>query len=367
MTDLAVYEPAAAQVAIPDRNDTDSWVGVVSDVIKVANVIFDTPFVPEGLRGSAPAVAAAILAGREMGIGPMTSLQHIHVIKGKPAQSALLMRALIQAAGHKWEDGDVTDTRAVVRGCRRGESSWAEVVFTADQAKHAGIDLGKYPADKLYARATSRLARRKFADVIAGMPYSAEDLEDGEDGGGTVAEPPAAAAPDSKPRTAQRKTRTTDAPSAQAAVTPAAAEPRPPAGAGGALPPLPGEEEVSSGPVPSGQPAGNEPAPGPDDTDYDTPGTATDPQVKAIVTILSKSFAIDRDDQQREICAHIANREVKSRKNLSRNEAVAIIDTLSHWQKQARREGMDPKDYAFAVMAAQEAARAQDAAGEPGE
>ena len=163
-------------------------------------------------------------------------------------------------------------------------------------------------------------------------------------------------------RTAQRRQRTPNAPSA-----PAAAPPADQSGAGGALPPLPGEEEVSSGPVPSGQPAGNEPAPGPDDTDYDTPGTATDPQVKAIVTILSKSFAIDRDDQQREICAHIANREVKSRKNLSRNQAVAIIDTLSHWQKQARREGMDPKDYAFAVMAAQEAARAQDAAGEPGE
>jgi len=370
VNEIAVYQPRGEVAAREPHRDIDSWIQVVSDVIKIANVICDTPFVPDGLRGSAPAVAAAILSGREMGLGMMTSLANIDVIKGKPTQKALLMRAMIQAQGHKWADVDVSDTRVVVKGCRRGESEWTEVTFTAAQAKTAGIDLGKYPADKLYARASSRLARRKFADVIMGMPYTPEDLEDGvdDDAIGTVAEtaaPPAPAAPDSKPRTAQRKTRTPDAPSAQAAVTPAAAEPRPPAGAGGALPPLPGEEEVSSGPVPSGQPAGNEPAPGPDDTDYDTPGTATDPQVKAIVTILSKSFAIDRDDQQREICAHIANREVKSRKNLSRNQAVAIIDTLSHWQKQAKREGMDPKDYAFAVMAAQEAARAQDAAGEP--
>ena len=74
-----------------------------------------------------------------------SSLQHIHVIKGKPGQSALLMRALIQARGHKWEDVDVSDTRAVVKGCRKGESAWAEASFTADQARKAGIDLGKYP------------------------------------------------------------------------------------------------------------------------------------------------------------------------------------------------------------------------------
>ena len=181
MTDLEVYQPKApAVIPASGLQDTDSWITVVRDIIKIADVIYDTPFVPDGLRGSSPAVAAAMLAGREMGLGIMTSLANIDVIRGKPTQKALLMRAMILSRGHKWQDGDVTGTRAVVRGCRKGESEWTEVVFTADQARHAGIDLGKYPADKLYARATSRLARRKFADVIMGMPYSAEELEDGE-------------------------------------------------------------------------------------------------------------------------------------------------------------------------------------------
>jgi len=230
MTDLEVYQPATppAAIAASGHQDTDSWITVVRDIIRIADVIYDTPFVPDGLRGSSPAVAAAMLAGREMGLGIMTSLANIDVIRGKPTQKALLMRAMILSRGHKWQDGDVTDTRAVVRGCRKGESEWTEVTFTADQAKRAGIDLGKYPADKLYARATSRLARRKFADVIMGMPYSAEELEDGEVQGDVPAlpaaqnghEPPKPAA-----RSARRKTA-----AAGAAAHPETAQPRQPWG-----------------------------------------------------------------------------------------------------------------------------------------
>src|SRR5262250_2477865 len=106
MTEVEVYRPKS-EVAVPGAQDTDSWITVVRDIIKIAEVIYDTPFVPDGLRGSAPAVAAAMLAGREMGLGIMTSLANIDVIRGKPSQKPLLMRAMIQAQGHKWEDVDV--------------------------------------------------------------------------------------------------------------------------------------------------------------------------------------------------------------------------------------------------------------------
>ena len=330
MSEIQVYQ-SRAEVAVPAVHDTDSWVQVVSDVIKMSNVIYDTPFVPDGLRGSAPAVAAAILAGREMGIGPMTSLQHIHVIKGKPAQSALLMRALIQSAGHKWEDGDVTDTRAVVRGCRRGESSWTEVSFTADQAKRAGIDLGKYPADKLYARATSRLARRKFADVIAGMPYSAEDLEDGIEGDEAL---PAITAPPEpeKPRTAQRRPRAQTSPPAQAAPPSAAGAVASPssAGAGGDLPPLPGEDEPPADPS----------------------GPITPDQLTAIWTVLSKTyyFGPDEKDAACGVCAQILRRDLASSKDMSKAEASAVLDTLAHWHKQADVLGEEPRGYLLVML-----------------
>src|SRR5258708_1445048 len=182
MTELAIRDETAVapirpapQLPVPAMNDIDSWTQIMSKVIMLANEIYDTPFVPDGLRGSAAAVSAAILTGREMGLGPMTSLANIDVIRGKPTQKPLLMRAMILSQGHKWIDVDVSDVRAVVRGCRKGESEWTEVTFTAVQARQGGIELGKYPADKLYARASSRLAKRRFAGVIIGMPSTAAE------------------------------------------------------------------------------------------------------------------------------------------------------------------------------------------------
>jgi len=243
-SEVDLYAPTA--VAIPGAREIDSWIGVASQAVRLAREICDTPFVPEGLRGSAPAIAAAILAGRELNLGPMTSLANINIIRGKPALSAVLMRALIQAEGHQWEDVSVTDTRCVVRGRRKGEPGWTEASFDADQAKKAGINLDGYPQDKLYARATSRLARRKFADVIAGMPYSAEELEDG----GELDDVPAVAsnghvpAP-ATPRTA-RRARTASAP--LPAGQDADGQEKPPADSTGPAeagqPPLPGEDEL---------------------------------------------------------------------------------------------------------------------------
>ena len=220
----------------------------------------------------------------------------------------------------------------------------------------------------LFARASTEVCDFLFTDITNGLPTTELLQEGAEDSFEGYAEspaqlPPATPGEQPKPRTAQRQPRTPkNAPSAQAA-PPVAAEPHtpPPAGAGEALPPLPGEEETPSGAASAATPGE------PDSSDYDTPGTATDPQVKAIVTILSKVFGVDSDEQSRAVCAHIAEREITSRKNLSKNEAAGIIDTLSHWQKQAKKEEMEARTYMFALMAAQEAAREQDAAGEPDE
>ena len=243
--EIALRENGRIPADIAIRHSFDDWIPVLQEVVGLAEAIADSPFVPDGLRGSVPAVAAAILTGRELGIPPMTALANIHLIKGKTGLSALLMRALIQSKGHQWEDVQVTDTRVVLRGRRRGETEWGEASFDADQAKRANIPLHPYPQDKLYARASVRLARRKFADVIAGMPYSAEELEDGELGQLTDTTDPPAEPPKPAQRTAQRRQRPAERPTAAA---PAAATARTGAPARAAtvpsgLPPLPGEDE----------------------------------------------------------------------------------------------------------------------------
>jgi len=286
----------------------------------------------------------------------MTSLANIDVIRGKPTQKPLLMRAMIQSRGHKWEDVENNDTRAVVRGCRKGESEWTEVTFTADQAKRAGIDLGKYPADKLYARATSRLARRKFADVIMGMPYSAEELEDGEvPGDGEI---PAAAQngnghkpPETSPRTARRKTaaagddthsrpRSADAPaSAQdgTAGDSTAREPAPRA-AGAApsrgaqpLPPLPGEDEPDS-------PAAPEPAVDLEPGEAAEYGTERHRKVVGIVWahLQRLGYPSEKNESDEEKAERLADTaklagvsEIGSTNDLDLGELSMVADTLA--------------------------------------
>ncbi|WP_226353078.1 hypothetical protein [Pseudonocardia sp. ICBG601] len=145
MTELEPAPPPAPPAAQPVQPvpSTDSWTGVVADVARLAQNIANTEFVPAEMRGKPAVVTAAILAGREMGIGPMTALQHVHLVKGRPGQSAHLMRALVLAAGHDIDYVEVTDHRAIIRGRRSGETDWTQIEFTADQAKRARIQLGE--------------------------------------------------------------------------------------------------------------------------------------------------------------------------------------------------------------------------------
>jgi hypothetical protein len=206
MTELAQYQPRQIERT---ATDTDSWTGVLHDIIELAKGIANTSFVPDGYRGDVASVTAIILKGREMGVPPMAALAHISNIKGRPAQSAELMRAQVLRAGHSLiVDESSSSTRAKVRGCRRGETEWQTASFTADEAKQRKIPLtgldksgnpsGYGPEEKLVARATSRLCRRMFANVVAfGLP-PADELEDVD------APPPPATSPS---HTVQRKVR----------------------------------------------------------------------------------------------------------------------------------------------------------------
>lgn len=324
-----------AVAPLPPATDVDGWIQVVAQVAMLAERIADTDFVPDALRRKPAAITAAILAGREMGVAPMTALQHINVIKGKPGQDALLMRGLVLSKGHQIEYGDCSDTRALVRGKRREEDTWTEVVFTADQARRAKIDLGGYPEDKLIARATSRLCRRKFADVISGMSYTLEELQDG-DVEFTVGEQPAALpaadAPAAAPqRTAQRRTRTatpkTSAPgkaaAAGGAATPAAAASTPQAG-----PPLPGEQGYDEEPA-------DEDAPPPD------PATtrSTTAQNRMMHALFREAEVEDRADRL-ELTGVILERTLTTSAGLTVRDAGVVIDTLERLKTSGHQGGL---------------------------
>lgn len=363
MTDIQIWRPQPAEVAQYEQpsGPLDDWIRVADQVVRLSEVIANSPFVPNGLRGSVPATAAAILTGRELGLPPLTSLANIHVIQGKPGLSALVMRALILSKGHEWQDVHVSDEMVRVRGRRRGEAEWTEASFTAAQARAAHIQLGGYPQDKLYARASARLARRKFADVIAGMPYSIDELEDGltdEDSPAaeaaiavTAAAPPAVEAP--KPKTAQRKQRTQTAPPA---APPAAPSPLAQYAAGGApLPPLPGEDEdPTPGASSSAAPDGGSPreTAGPSQSSpggsASSPGNAPDADrhrrlVGVVHAHFKRLYPGGVDDAERlVVTARLANvgTDLQSSNELSEGELSAVADTLARCRDKAALEAL---------------------------
>lgn len=204
----------------------------------LAERIAKTDFVPSALRGKPEAVLAAILTGNELGLPPMTAINKIHVIEGRPSLSAEVMRALVQAAGHEIWLEESNTTKATVGGRRRDTSNASYITWTIDDANRANLggkqNWKRYPRAMLVARATGELCRFLFSDVLAGISYTVEEVEDGFtlEGDDALADPvmdgrPEGVAPPKKP-TSKRQRKPKKPPASP-----------PPASAG---PPLPGEE-----------------------------------------------------------------------------------------------------------------------------
>ncbi len=174
MTDLVTYTPHDS-IAISD----DSW--------KLAQRVAATEFVPKGLRGKPEAVLACILTGHELGVGPMQALAKIHVVDGRPGMSAELMRAVVLRAGHEIYVEEATNTRVTVTGVRAGTGRSLSITWSMDDAKKAGLvgkdNWRKYPRAMLTARATAEVSRGLFPDVLAGVTYVPEELEEFSDDG----------------------------------------------------------------------------------------------------------------------------------------------------------------------------------------
>lgn len=162
--------------------DVDSWAPMLPAVGDLANKIAGTNFVPKSLRGKPAETAACILAGREIGIGPMESLQKIHVIEGRPSLASELMRSLVLRAGHLIEFTTLTDAKVTIRGKRQGSETWTELTWTVADAQRIGVagkDVWKkYPRAMLSNRATSELCRLIFPDALGGISYTPEEIED---------------------------------------------------------------------------------------------------------------------------------------------------------------------------------------------
>lgn len=187
MTEIATRETAAVEqqpAPITPTTGTTAlmaWAQEADLAYQMATKLASTSFVPQSLRGKPGDIAAAILAGAELGLKPMATLKSIDIIQGTPALRAHAMRAVLQGQGHEIELVESTDTRCLMRGRRAGSEAWQEVEWTIDRARLMGLlnkdQWKKNPKGMLVARATGDVSRLIASDALHGMPYVSEELE----------------------------------------------------------------------------------------------------------------------------------------------------------------------------------------------
>jgi hypothetical protein len=153
-----------------------------SQVHGIAKALANTSFVPKVFQGNPHEITAAVLFGRDLGLPPMVALQVIHVIEGKPGLSANAMRGIAMSAGVQFQIKESTETRVIMQARAPGQDAFTSVTWTIDRAKKLGLtgrpNWVKQPQTMLIARATSELCRLVAANVLIGLPYSIEELED---------------------------------------------------------------------------------------------------------------------------------------------------------------------------------------------
>lgn len=151
-----------------------------------ATMLVRTGFLPEGIRTPEQAMAI-ILTGRELGVGPMTALRKIAVIKGNPTVSPELMLAMCKR--HYAGIGKSFAYKIVSESVELGKahcSFWAKTpeteytgTFAEADAKAAGLaeklNWKTYKPAMYRARAISLTLRVVCPDVILGL-YTPDEM-----------------------------------------------------------------------------------------------------------------------------------------------------------------------------------------------
>jgi hypothetical protein len=124
-----------------------------------------------------------IVAGRELGIPALMSLQKLYIVNGRMGMAGEVAIVLLQRAGykisHKYDSRDnPTACEVTISHPQKGNFSWR---FTLADAKRAGLvkpnsAWEKFPQDLLYYRALMSCARKFAPEALGGIGYTPEEL-----------------------------------------------------------------------------------------------------------------------------------------------------------------------------------------------
>ena len=169
---------------LPARRAATGGVEVPRDPITLGNVLAQSGFFADSRQGAQAAVK--VMAGQELGFGPIASMTGIYIVKGRVTLSANLMAAAIKR--HPAYTFRVKEHTAEV--CTIDFLEDGEVIgtssFSMDDAKAAGLagsdTYKKFPKNMLYARALSNGAKWYCPDVFGGAIYTPDELGEEVDG-----------------------------------------------------------------------------------------------------------------------------------------------------------------------------------------
>jgi len=159
----------------------------LQQAIEVAKMIAHSGMVPKQYQGNTGGVLIAIQMGAELGLAPLSAIQNIAVINGRPSLWGDAVLALVMS--HPDCEDIVEDDHADIKKnsaatCivkRRGRSP-VKRTFSVDDAQTAGLwkkagPWTQYPARMLQMRARGFALRDAFPDALRGIQM-AEEVRD---------------------------------------------------------------------------------------------------------------------------------------------------------------------------------------------
>ena len=152
------------------------------DLFRLGEVLAQSGYFQDA-RQAAQAIVK-VMAGRELGFGPIASMTGIHIISGKPAIGANLMAMAVKRSGkYTYKVVTLTDDVCRLEFYERNGDKWEQLgpsEFTKQDATKAGVkNLDRFPRNMLFARALSNGVRWYCPDALAMTAYTPEEL-DGE-------------------------------------------------------------------------------------------------------------------------------------------------------------------------------------------
>jgi hypothetical protein len=180
-----VVDTNGTSIAVRQQHRDNTSVQLQSkslDTMSVAKMLAESGFFGE-VKQQGQALAK-ILAGQELGMGPIASLMGVYFSNGKITYSANLMAASIKRSGvYTFRIKQMSNEGCTLAFYERGEMV-GESSFTIEDARKADLTTGpnkhtwaKFPRNMCFARAMSNGAKWYCPDVFGGItPYTPDEL-----------------------------------------------------------------------------------------------------------------------------------------------------------------------------------------------